>query len=71
MRRDAAAAGELVARASSPAGSGGVPPRERNLNLRVLAAGRCGNPPPGRLRHGGQSSCAHNQRAYAGHCPQC
>jgi len=27
-------AGEIVARASSPASSGGVPPRERNLNLR-------------------------------------
>jgi hypothetical protein len=52
MRRDAAAAGELVARASSPAGSGGVPPRERSLNLSGLAAGRRGNPPPGRLRYG-------------------
>jgi hypothetical protein len=45
--------GEIVARASSPASSGGIPPRERSLNHRVLAAGRCGNSPPGRLRHGG------------------
>ena len=44
------ARGEVVAQASSPAGSGGVSPRESDP-APVLAAGRCGNPQPGRLRY--------------------
>jgi len=42
--------GEVVAQASLPAGSGGVSPRESD-QASVLAAGRCGNPQPGRLRY--------------------
>ena len=41
--------GPIVARASSPASSGGVSPRESSPQ-RNLAARRCGNPQPGRLR---------------------
>jgi len=41
--------GAVVAQASSPAGSGGVSPRESD-SAAVLAAGRCGHPQPGRPR---------------------
>jgi hypothetical protein len=47
----------VVAQASAPASSGGVPPHESDATL-AFAAGRCWNPQPGRLRYASSGRCA-------------